>query len=184
MEIRKMTISDIDDVVRIHKKALPTTTARLGLLPFFYQTIINDINLHIALVATEHNRIVGAITATHDAHKTQHALFKPWMILRAIITSHVPISELINRTLTERSIMTIAHPYQTILTIVVDTKHQRKGIGKKLITSLKLNGDVYVDTEHALGFYTRCGFRFFKTIKNSVIAVKTLTPAPKKKILG
>lgn len=173
-----MTSSDISEVVRIHQQVLPTTTARMGLLPFFYQTMILDSDLHVAFVATERNRVVGAITATRDAHKTQQALFKPWMILRAIITSRVPIRELIDRFLTERSIMAIARPYQTILTLVVDTKHQRKGVGKKLVSSIKLNGAIYVDTEHALLFYTRCGFRIFRKIRNSTVAVKTLTKAP------
>lgn len=173
-----MTSSDIREVVRIHEQVLPTTTARMGLLPFFYQTMINNRDLHVALVATENNRVIGAITATRDAHRTQRALFKPWMILRAIITSRVPFRKLLDRFLIERSIMAIAHPYQTILTLCIDTKHQKKGIGKALVASITYDGNLYVDTENTLKFYERCGFRFFKTIRSSKVAVKKLTRAP------
>ncbi len=186
-----MTPSDIDDVVRIHKRVLSTTTARLGLLPFFYKTMIDYPDLHVALVATEKNRVVGAITATRDAHQSQALLFRLsflFPMLTALLMRRVSIFELLDRMFTERAILSLTHPYQTILTLIVATPWQGKGIGKKLVSSLLLRGTLHVDTEtsnkKAQSFYERLGFRFLKTIRSSIVAVKTLTPAPKKNILG
>lgn len=191
MDIRPITIADIDAVCRIHKRVLPTTTARIGLLPTFYKTMIAYPNLHLALVAIEKKRIIGAITATRDAHRTQSYLTKlstVFPLLQALIRRRVRLGELLDRMLTERAILRTDHPYQTILTLVVDTPWQRKGVGRKLVTTLPIIGKLYVDTEtnntKAKSFYRRNGFRFIKTVRNSMVAVKTLTPAPKRKILG
>lgn len=186
-----MNASDIDDVVRIHEKVLPTTTARIGLLPFFYRCMINHPDEHIALVATEKTRIIGAITVTRDAHKTQAYLAKLSTLLpllSAIMRRRVTVSELLDRMFTEHATIAVARPYQTMLTLVVDSHWQRKGIGARLVSSLNVNGKLYVDTEttniKAQQFYKRIGFRFIKTIRNSMIAVKMLTQTPYTNILG
>jgi len=186
-----MTPSDFNAVIRIHERVLPTATARMGILSFFYKTMISNPFLHIALVATENKRIVGAITATRDAHQTQTFLSRPSLlfpVLSAVMTRRITIRELIDRLLTERAILALAHPYQTILTLIVDIPWQRNGIGKKLVSALPMRGTLYVDTEtsnaKAQSFYERLGFRFIKTIRSSIVAVKTLNTAPKRKILG
>lgn len=180
-----MTVSNIDEVVRIHERVLPTTTARMGLLPFFYRTMMDHTDYHLAYVAVENNRIVGAITATRDALRTQSYLTKlstVFPLLQAIVRRRVSIGELLDRMLTERAILSLDNPYQTLLTLIVDTPWQRKGIGRKLVSSLPITGKLYVDTEitntKAQSFYRRCGFRFFKTIRSSMVAVKTLKRAP------
>jgi ribosomal protein S18 acetylase RimI-like enzyme len=185
MDIRPMTPSDINTVVRIHERVLPTATSRMGLLPFFYQTLITHPDIHRAFVATENNQVIGAITATRDARKTQTYLTKLSNLiplLHALIYRRVTAQELLDRMFTERAILRTDHPYQTILTLVVDTPWQRKGVGKKLVSTLNTQGKLYVDTETsniaAQSFYRRCGFRFIKTIRSSMVAVKTLKPAP------
>lgn len=185
MDVRPMRLSDIDAVVGIHERVLPTTTARIRLLPHFYTTMCKHTKLHVALVAVEKNHVIGAITATRDARRTQSLLLSPRVLFQtawAIISGRVAITELVDRMVTERNIQKIASPYQTILTLVVDTAFQRKGIGKKLVSSLPITGKLYVDTEitntKAQLFYKRSGFRFIKTIRSSMVAVKTLNNAP------
>lgn len=180
-----MTLSDIPSVTELHMKLLPTVSARIGnpYLSELYRLILSD----ICLVATERKKIIGSITATTNLKATQKRLsrivFKPWLWF-----GRAPFLALLDRTLTEREILKLDDPYQTIMTLFVDTSWQRKGVGRKLVSSLPITGKLYVDTQNlntkAQSFYRHCGFRFIKTIRNSTIAVKTLTPAPKRKILG
>lgn len=184
-----MRLSDIPEVAVLHMRTLPTAIARIGnpYLSDLYEKLLPD----ICLVATKNKQIIGVITATTNLPNTKkrmfRLLFKPnntIAILTAVCTGRIRAAELFER-------VTTGHLYPTILTLFVDTNHQRHGIGRKLLSTLEktMQGkQLYVDTEitntNARRFYTSRGFRFLKTIHNTVIMVKTLTPAESRNIVG
>lgn len=172
---------------------LPTVVARIGnpYLSKLYDTLLKD----IGLVAIDHGSIVGVITATKNLKKTQQnvqrMLFHPvtlWALGEAIVLRRVTIRSLFERMAAQDEILSLfPYPYATILTFFVDKKNQRQGIGTKLLSSLEkqfaVGTKLYVDTAtsnvNARRFYNNHGFRFLKTIRSTIVSVKTLKVAEK-----
>lgn len=190
--IRPMLLPDIPVVVAIHRRVLPTVTSRMGplFLEFFYRTLLNQPLLHHALVALHGKEVIGAISATGDARHTQR-LLTPLLsnpkamlqLLTALFQRRVTLAELYERIVTERDILKrYPHRYQTILTLLVKAKWQRKGIGAKLLAALEeplpVGTRLYVDTEAsnsvAQSFYKLQGFRRQAAIRSSVVFSKKI----------
>lgn len=193
MIINDFEIQDIGEVINLHSRTLVGPSSKIGqaYLKKLYTILLSDPETHISLVATDKGKIVGAITATKDLRKTSKLLGKLisfstlLSILKAITSGKVTILELVKRLMFERVVLKrYTKPYVSILTLFVDKKYQRVGIGRHLtetlLKKLKKIGvkKVYVDTlttnNKAHFFYKSLGFVEKETIFDSKVLEKQL----------
>lgn len=193
MIINNFEIRDIDIVADLHKETLVSPNAKIGeaYLRKIYSLLLSDPATHVCLVSREKGKITGSITATKDLGKTNMLLGKLISfstllhILKAILFGKVTLIELIRRFIFERTIFKrYPKPYVSILTLFVDNKYQRLGIGRLLteimLKKLKKMGvkKVYVDTlitnNKAFLFYKSLGFTEKETIIDSIMLEKQL----------
>ncbi len=193
MIINDFEIQDIGEVANLHYRTLVSPSSKIGeaYLRKLYAILLSEPKTHICLVAREKKEIVGAIAVTLDLRKTNKLLVKLFSfstllsILKAIFLGKVTIFELIKRFIFERVVIKrFPKPYVSILTLFVDKKYQRLGIGRRLtdtmLKKLKKIGvkKVYVDTLttnfKAHLFYKSLGFAEKETIIDSKVLEKKL----------
>lgn len=188
MTIKKITESDIKQVVTLHLDCLPeTTSSKIGkeYLQKLYNVILSTPKLHLSLVAIHNKNVVGSITGTSDLKNTQKLLKKSFspktylVILKSILKRKITIFELIKRTNFEKKLETLfEQPYYLILTLFVSKEFRRQKVGKKLIEefvniSQNTTSNYYVDTLEnnriAQKFYQKIGFKKLRLLDNSVV---------------
>lgn len=183
-----MTYSDLNGAARLHREALPdTVSSKIGTvyLQNLYERLLLVRPLHICLVAEEKGVIIGGITATSDLKKTQqflnplrlpHLIF---LITLSLLRGNISITQLLKKLYFEYQLKKFNPLYPTILTLFVDERHRKKGVGKNLVSKLvkwhkRYGGKyLYVDTENtnltALSFYKKFGFRIYANLLDSFI---------------
>lgn len=178
MKITRMTKDDLSQVVLLHLLTLPSTTSsKMGkeFVYTLYHHVVSSPRVHSSFVMKDNSRIVGAVTMTRNLRESikivspkvpSHASL---VLFMKLITGSVSIGELVNRYRFERMLLShFRSPYPTILTLFVDPRNRRLGIGKRLLAACiheaKTKGykTLYVDTEEmntsARTFYERLGF--------------------------
>ncbi len=187
MKIEAIQQKDLHDIVRLHIQELPNTaSSKIGstYLYTMYSLFISNTSFHSSFIVKDEGRIVGVITATRNLLLTQK-LFKSrvspgiiGIILWAVIRGKITHQLLWKHYLFERGLQKQhKDSYQRILTLFVDKKFQRKGIGKtlikKIIQEYKKNGSIYVDTlkinTGAQKFYRKYSFKRVLEIGDSII---------------
>ena len=188
MEIRRITETDIDRVVELHRKTLPCTmSSRLGknFLKRIYLRLLKYPDNHIALCISDRKKIVAVATLTLNFRITNLTIGKLDIvtfseIVVELLLLRIKPKEVIQRLQFEYQISkTFVSAYLYILTFFVDDKYQGQGIGKKLLnevlalTKKKKAKHLYVDTQiknkQALGFYLKNGFKKISQITDSFL---------------
>lgn len=189
MKVRAMIPSDLEQIVRLHKKTLPyTASSKIGLIYLFhlYRILLTNADINITLVAVNKNKVIGALTATIDLNKTQkmlsplNSLTSSKEIIKSLLNSSLKLYELFNRLWFEYSLLKkYSSPYATVLTLFVEASHQKKGVGKKLlltaIEDVRKNKikTLYVDTlitnSQAIAFYKKLGFKKIIKLTDSFV---------------
>ena len=186
MKLRLFTPSDIPEVSSLHQKNLNSPGSKLGTvyLNKFYGLLLINPKLHVCLLLERNKQIIGVVTATTNLKKTTHVLKGLYslklivIIIKAIFLGRIHLMDILGRVIFENLAQKkYAYPHLVILTIVVDRKFQRQGVGRRLLEELKkrLKGKkLYVDTlefnKKALAFYRSFGFKIKdKTLGNIVL---------------
>lgn len=184
-----MTLTDLEQVVMLHKQTLPlTVSSKIGRLYLtnLYKKLLSFNNVHLCLVACEDKKIVGVITATKDLKYTQE-LFSPFrsfhlmpIIIIGLLRGKITIGELFRRISFESKLITkFNSPYATILTFFVKLGNQNQGVGKYLLTKcidyfrINRTKEIFVDTLKKTPtshfFYEKCGFKKLVQIDDALI---------------
>ena len=175
--IKQLSIRDIDQVVKIHRKELPGFLSELGevFLNKFYKVSV-DIPEMFTLVEKENGQICGLATGTTSTEGLYKKIISKdflqfiLLLLSYFITHPTKIIKIGK---------TLAYPgfsadNPELLTIAVKRSHQKKGIGRKLFSQIarefkkrgveKFKISVY-DRLPANGFYKRMGCRFERSFE-------------------
>ncbi len=177
MTIRSLQFSDIEIVIKFHKKNLTSAGSAIGYvyLEKLYRNLISNPNLHFGLLALENNKICGCITGTRDLGRTNKLLKSSLplsvyiTIIRALFSKKINIVDLINRFRLDYWVnKNCKKPYFYILGLFVEKNLRRQGIGMKLLSATlkqvkkQKTKKIYVDTleknRNALKFYQNNGF--------------------------
>jgi ribosomal protein S18 acetylase RimI-like enzyme len=188
IQIRKINLKEVKTVAILHQKTLFGLSSKLGedYLLNFYKILIGYPKIHFCLAAIKNDEIIGVITITRDDKKTQrllHSLLSFQIILRiliGVIRGKISLQGIINRFRLEKFIERQLKPsYVRILTVFIEKKYQRQGIGRLLLQSIlnhqrKLkNYKLYVDTRAnnygAIKFYQKSGFSIRNIVFDAVI---------------
>lgn len=192
MTTRRLQVSDIEDVIKLHQTMLPTTVSSrigYGYLREVYKIVISHPETHLNYCAVYKGLLIGVITVSKNLGIT-HKMISPFSLHiflpvgLAFIMGKVTFLELFQKINFERRVLKkFRAPQPYILTFFVARDYQRKGIGRKLMekvmTEVKKRFDsLYVDTQlpniPARAFYHAMGFAQMSVIYDSVILRKTL----------
>lgn len=186
--IRPAQSNDINALTTLHRLALPDTlNSTMGnkFISHLYRSLLSSKNTKVWVYVSKNN-ILGAISATTERKSITQTIYrsiKPFELLKVIIKTllhpiklakHLSLSILLN---------SLTHNSNTlhILTLIVDPKYQRQGIGSKLIHHLDKfainnhNHQIQLDTEssntQAITFYKKNGYQL--TLQNSANTILT-----------
>ncbi|MFH0864281.1 MAG: GNAT family N-acetyltransferase [Candidatus Gottesmanbacteria bacterium] len=191
LNFRKILFKDTKDLAVLHEKNMSGLSTKLGkeYLVKFYQLILSQPEIHICLVATLEEKIIGVIILSQDIKKS-HQLIKPKLSLNiylkfiiSLIERKISLLEIINRLKFEIWVeKKIKTPYLYILALYVDKNYQRQGIGKMLISNIedykskqdniKLYVDVRSDNVDAQNFYQEYKFKVKDKLFGAILMEK------------
>lgn len=188
MIIKDAKLLDIESITILHKNTLVSPGSSIGkpYLKRLYKVILSFPEFHVCLKAMKDDQIVGIVTSTKNLERTNNLLKKilTFNFLAAtvwtIILGRVGIGKLLNRLIFEKTVLRkYQKPYTTILTMFVDRKYQKQGIGKKLTRTLmqklkqdkikKIHVDTYLKNQRAIKFYKAFGFKEIDHITDSLV---------------
>jgi ribosomal protein S18 acetylase RimI-like enzyme len=193
VKILPMEAKHINAVSKLHHICIQGTTASIlgpDFLGRLYTLLLNDKYSICSVVVNKDDKEIGAIAVSLDLKQTlkfqQKLMISPtilWQFITCIVTGKIHVTDVIGRMRFESQIArTIHSPYMTILTLFVDPKCRKKGIGQLLIRHIKKQlihktQDLHVDTRlqdpGVISFYRKNGFS--ELYRNSLYIVMKCT---------
>ena len=141
MLVKPLTLKDFQKASLIHFSTLSdiSSLCGLGIVKKLYKKLISDDN-HFCLGAWQRTDLIALITVSYDMNnsdKLMHGLFSFSDFLRItmkILTGKLSLWRIFQRLVFENSVKRyLPNKYSSIVTLCVEDKFQRKGIGKKLV---------------------------------------------------
>ncbi len=146
MEIKKADSSNATDIAKLHKRGIPSgflSSLKTQCLDILYQFIIKN---GIVLIAIEKETLVGFVSFTLNTKK----MYKKFFIQSSFKVLPYMINKVFSMTFLKKIIETLKAPFVNkdidqdnfgelpeLLSIVVDSKVQAKGIGTMLLVQLE-----------------------------------------------
>jgi ribosomal protein S18 acetylase RimI-like enzyme len=188
MKIRPLLIEDVATVANLHYKFLPSLASHIGLtyVNRLYALISSNQKMHLGLVAVEHEKIVGVITASRNIRVTNSWIRQTqfpqmlYLLGKSIINRPQVARELLERFFFEfKTAYHYPQPYVTIWTLFVVPSQRRKRVAyrltREIINLLEKEGvrRIFVDTKPdnipAGQFYENFGFEVTERTHGAII---------------
>ena len=180
VEVREISIKDINVLVAIHKRAFPDfflTSLSDRFLLLYYKTVKKN-NQGILLGYYREENLLGFCAATMVSTSFHSRLIKEnlldyfFIAFRLLFFRPLAIARLYKNLVKKGALIKDKGHYAELLSIAVDTSCQGEGIGKKLLSELEKivierGGDCLSlttdceDNAKAQGFYTSIGYKVF-----------------------